>query len=311
MDDDDDDASPSKRGAITSTRLTEYLAENEDAEEALAPCFSFLDTDSKDLEIKVTATTAAPIGKYLASVEGIESLAIVDSTFDKAHTAKALCTRTLTALALNRCEIAPEAFAEFVPLAREAKLLDLAYCALNKRLGDVAPFLRSCACLTSLSLQVNDLGDEGCQKVAEALADVKTVELLDLRWNNIGEKGAESISKLARKLKTVNLSGNAVKSGGARHLLRAMHSETLMSVDMSMNHIANEVLADLIALAGARTTYAEVNLEWNVVSDDDKVEALADALGAESSHLRVQLGNNEVAADADTIADKSRGALNI
>ena len=158
---------------------------------------------------------------------------------------------------------------------------------------------------------MNDLGDDGCERIAGALADAKTMELLDLRWNNIGEKGAEFISKLARKLKTVNLSGNAVKSGGARHLLRSMHSETLTSVDLSMNHIANEVLDDLIALAGSRSTYAEVNLEWNVVSDDDKVEALAEALGAESSHLRVLLGNNEVAADPDTVADKSRGALTV
>ena len=118
------------------------------------------------MEIKVTPSTASPIGKYLASVNGVESLAIVDSSFEEAQTVQAIALSNLkretplNAVALNRCEIASEAFAEFAPLVSEAKMLDLAYCALNKRLDHVAPLLGGCARLTSLSLQVNDLGDD-------------------------------------------------------------------------------------------------------------------------------------------------------
>ena len=82
-------------------------------------------------------------------------------------------------------------------------------------------YLKDDDSLTHLNLYMNELANDGCAAIAEALKDNKKIESLDIGGNNIGAFGAEKLAEALRDngaLETLELGYNPIGVPGGKAL---------------------------------------------------------------------------------------------
>eukprot|EP00933_Yihiella_yeosuensis_P073736 TRINITY_DN82472_c0_g1_i1.p1 TRINITY_DN82472_c0_g1~~TRINITY_DN82472_c0_g1_i1.p1 ORF type:complete len:663 (-),score=152.91 TRINITY_DN82472_c0_g1_i1:236-2146(-) len=248
------------------------------------------------------------------------------------------CNAQLCEWEMTRCRLSKAATDQLIKsiALQPLQLLNLGYNALGpfgaSSLTAAAASANSwTSSLHHLGLEMNGLGDVGCSQVAEALERglLPGLEVLELGWNELSSSCASNLASLLRcssseggeekpkkqhRLSRLGLAGNKLSSEGASTLALAALSQPdrNLELDISMNHVASQILHKLSSWAsgqgknassggkkkGVRTS---ISLEWNVIDDAAAVQNLASCLhesnleaGADCQPL-FRLGNNEVA----------------
>lgn len=104
-----------------------------------------------------------------------------------------------------------------------------------------APGEESC---TDLNVEMNEIGDEGCEAIAKLLFRNKSLATLNMNNNKIGAKGARAIAEALSdehcSLKVLEFEQNEFKTVGARTLAVALrNNESLEILCLNWNKIAS------------------------------------------------------------------------
>eukprot|EP00930_Biecheleria_cincta_P047534 TRINITY_DN3296_c0_g1_i1.p1 TRINITY_DN3296_c0_g1~~TRINITY_DN3296_c0_g1_i1.p1 ORF type:complete len:1665 (-),score=322.84 TRINITY_DN3296_c0_g1_i1:163-5157(-) len=139
--------------------------------------------------------------------------------------------------------------------------------------GSVALLVRQHKNLTHLDLELNGLGDEGCQAIA-----------------------AQTLQDARCSLKLLDLSMNCIQEGGAKALAEALKgNQTLQQLDLRHNRLGAAGGQAIAAGLAVNRFLLSINLEGNDMGPDFGV-AMAAALTAGSMLQRAQLGFNKLGA---------------
>lgn len=196
---------------------------------------------------------------------------------------------------------------------------------LGSILNAASQHLTWASTLSSLSLEMNGFGDEGCLKLVQSQRFLPGLGVLELGWNQITYRSTEALASLLRSssLHRLGLAGNALCTDGAVHLILAAELGRELELDLSMNSITSDCLRQLVGWASepskasqAQAVHLTVNLEWNSIDDPEQVKALAKALldggfqATESGQALFQLANNELRGlPASEILDASANLI--
>lgn len=197
-------------------------------------------------------------------------------------------------------------------------------------------------CLEHLGLEMNGLGDAGCNTITSLLSTgvLQGLETLELGWNELSPFSAEDLAALLGpatadpksptvpdenrqhglclpRLRRLGLAGNRLGSLGAAKLMQTALSEPSreLELDLSMNHVGSPALEQVAEWAnGLEANPAQVcaciGLEWNMIDDVEVVKKVATALARISvpgTRSLLRLANNETELDAAMLpAESSR-----
>ncbi|KAJ8600481.1 hypothetical protein CTAYLR_004474 [Chrysophaeum taylorii] len=117
--------------------------------------------------------------------------------------------------------------------------------------------------LTSLSLEGNDVGDEGVSVLAACLGKSK-ITSLDLRGNRVGDVGAARIAANLGNLTNLNLSLNNIGDRGARVISAALGTNcALQTLGLMWNNIGDEGAIHLKVALETNHTLSTLRLGFN------------------------------------------------
>jgi len=127
--------------------------------------------------------------------------------------------------------------------------------------------------LTSLSLAIRKIGDEGALALTTALISNKTLTELDLSKNEITDIGARAIARLLIMNQTIihlDLGENDIKEEGAKAIAKALKkNRTLISIILNSNLInVNGILA-FAEMLNENPVLTLCNLKYNVTEGDN------------------------------------------
>jgi Ran GTPase-activating protein 1 len=172
-------------------------------------------------------------------------------------------------------------------------LLDLSGNECTAESGEaIAACLKTKSCLVELYLEENELGSQGAKQIAVGIAKLDKLEKLQLNSNEIGTSGAIALVKRAMKLpglKSLEMNGNELTEEGLVRVERMLESAGKAGVlgDMDDNDFEGgdeEEAAEEDEEEEAEEAAIELSQQGGdegdkSKSDEDAVDALADALG--------------------------------
>jgi len=116
----------------------------------------------------------------------------------------------------------------------------------------LASALQTTPCI-SLELKDNQIGDQGVENLAEAIAASLAIRYIGLEGNGISDAGAQILAEAVGNLEfctVLNLRNNNIGSEGARHLANmSAFGRVRRTVDLSDNPIGDEGLVHLFEAA--------------------------------------------------------------
>ena len=143
--------------------------------------------------------------------------------------------------------------------------------------------------LVSLSIEFNDLGDDGVVRLCAGLKQAKKLENLSLSYCNVCERGASEIASQVlpnlTSLKNLELQGNFVRNGGMAALGAALAENTsLETLNLSDNSIEDHVESVAAFRDGVsqNTTLQSINLGGNLIGENC-AKLLAEMLASKSN----------------------------
>eukprot|EP00505_MAST-04D_sp_SCG-Rhode-Island_P000020 Stramenopile-MAST_4_protein_20 len=77
--------------------------------------------------------------------------------------------------------------------------------------------LKQMTALETLDLEINQIGDKGCEYLAPVLKQMTALEVLNLHYNKIGDKGCEALAPVLKQmtaLKELTLWSNQIGDEG-------------------------------------------------------------------------------------------------
>ena len=60
--------------------------------------------------------------------------------------------------------------------------------------GSLCPSITTDRCITSINIDYNNIGDEGCEVLAAALPQCPSIASIDLGGNRIGDEGCKALA---------------------------------------------------------------------------------------------------------------------
>eukprot|EP00435_Cladocopium_sp_Y103_P024248 s5189_g5.t3 len=122
---------------------------------------------------------------------------------------------------------------------------------LGSILSAASQHLTWASTLSSLSLEMNGFGDEGCLKLVQSQRFLPGLGVLELGWNQITYRSTEALASLLRSssLHRLGLAGNALGTDGAVRLILAAELGRELELDLSMNSITSDCLRQLVGWA--------------------------------------------------------------
>jgi len=161
--------------------------------------------------------------------------------------------------------------------------------------------------ITTINFSSNDIGAEGANALAGALARNATITTINLSNNNIGDQGARALAdKLSSNttITTINLRGNYISAEGGRALAETLASNTtITTINLYNNHIGAKGAKALAATLADNTTITRFDLGSNNIGDEG-ARALADALAGNTAITTIDLSRNGIGAEgARALAD--------
>ena len=169
---------------------------------------------------RITSEGAKYIADILGLSESLEVLNLMNNQSIGVMGAQSIAnglkeSKALEELDLSLCSIGDEGVG-YIADALQGK----------DRLEDVSrENVRGNDVLRTLLLKGNHIGNEGAEKIAEALQHNEALEILDLSNNEIGDEGAKIIAKALHgneKIYILNLSGNVIGIEGVKEIVRAL-----------------------------------------------------------------------------------------
>lgn len=125
-------------------------------------------------------------------------------------------------------------------------------------LNELLPVLRSQNCISHVSLEWNNIGNEIMQ-LAEVLMYNDTLKVLDLRNNRIGPEGAGFLAKMLEKnrcLVKLDLRWNELATSGARLLIESLQKpHKIQIIELSGNKIPDDFIQEIENLLSSEITY--------------------------------------------------------
>ena len=181
--------------------------------------------------------------------------------------------------------------------------------------GDaIARALAANTTLTSLSLQGNGVGPQGCALVSGGLARNTILRSLDLAMNNIADDGVEALAPALERaaLESLNLSNNMIGSRGIRGLAGVLRGGNLLlqTLDLSGNEMrprAAEALADALVFNSLLCT---LHLDHNQLGPEGMI-CLAKGLACPSLTTLTLSSNACCDRGARAIAESIQGVWNL
>lgn len=172
----------------------------------------------------------------------------------------------------------------------------------SNQIGDdgiraLAEHAKGLPALAMLSLPDNEIGDAGIRALAEHAKDLPALERLDVRRNQIGDAGVRALAEHANDLPALahlNLSDNQIGDAGVRAMAEhAANLPALAQLDLSGNQIGDAGIRALAEHAANLPVLAILDLSGNRMGDAG-VRALAerargfralDTLGLDSNQI--------------------------
>jgi Ran GTPase-activating protein (RanGAP) involved in mRNA processing and transport len=143
--------------------------------------------------------------------------------------------------------------------------------------------------LVSISIDFNDLGDDGVVRLCAGLKLSKKLESLSLSYCNVGERGAAELAlhvlPNVTSLKNLDLQGNFVRNAGMAAIGCALAENTcLETLNLSDNSIEDHVESVAAFRDGVQqnTTLQSINLGGNLIGEDC-AKLLAEMLASKAS----------------------------
>jgi Ran GTPase-activating protein (RanGAP) involved in mRNA processing and transport len=143
--------------------------------------------------------------------------------------------------------------------------------------------------LVSLSIDFNDLGDDGVTRLCCGLQLSKKLENLSLTYCNVGARGAAELATRVlpnvTSLKNLDLQGNFIRNAGLAALGSALADNTsLETLNVSDNSVEDHVETVAAFRDGVvqNTTLQSINLGGNLIGEDC-AKMLAEMLASKSS----------------------------
>jgi Leucine Rich repeat len=127
-------------------------------------------------------------------------------------------------------------------------------------------------------LSKNEIGDEGCVYIAEALVKNYTLTSIKLDDNSIGDVGGLVVAATLRRgavLMKILLNGNSIGLTGVTRLAEALISDTcLQHLGLGRNNIGNDGTVAIADALRSNTNLARLDLDGNGVSDEGAMAIL-------------------------------------
>jgi Ran GTPase-activating protein (RanGAP) involved in mRNA processing and transport len=134
---------------------------------------------------------------------------------------------------------------------------------------DIADALNKYHVLVSIELNDNSFGDDGCLAMATTLRQNAVLTRISLNGNYIGPAGAVALAKMLQmntSLRELGLGRNSIGNEGAAAIAGSLrHNETLDRLDLRSNRIGSRIgaLAILKALTESNCSLTWLNLQGN------------------------------------------------
>jgi len=151
--------------------------------------------------------------------------------------------------------------------------------------------------LTSLDLFSLDIGDEGTEKVAFAIANNTKCIYLSLWSNGIGMKGAEAIAYALQKnkhLTELDLNSNNLGPEGCEAIsLALLENSALKKIHLDSNEIGDAGATGIALLLDSNKTLRHIDLHDNGITDEG-AEAILGSMKGNSTITHIDVGENKV-----------------
>ena len=163
---------------------------------------------------------------------------------------------------------------------------------------DVVRGLEGCPSLTHLDFRLNEISQEECQRLAQALQErvFPALTYLDLMGNRIGSEGCAAVAEALRagccpNLTYLDLTYNDIEPAGSVRLAEALEKgacPSLSHLDLGMNEIGDEGCAALVLGLRSCPRIKYLDLQRN------NIETLPEALGEVLSLSILNISDNGI-----------------
>lgn len=184
----------------------------------------------------------------------------------------------------------------------------------NAMLAEVAPRgLSAMACLSSLDLSWNDIGNKGAAKVVEAVLPLSFLTTLNLSGNRVADAGAAEVARLVAEsasLVELDVSSNDFSLVGVEAVISAIAGKCrVRHVDLSSNSKASSVPAPLLERLFSTPSLISVAVRDLGITASVAAEFLPVSIGQNRGLVRVDLSRNGVGKGSAAVLDRIFSAL--
>jgi Leucine Rich repeat len=150
--------------------------------------------------------------------------------------------------------------------------------------------------MTSLVLNKNEIADEGCARIADALSKNCVLMSIELNDNSIGDDGCMAMAAALRQntvLTKISLDGNRIGPTGAISLAATLRmNASLRELGLGRNSVGNE---GTVAIAGAlrcNEALYQLDLSGNSIDDEGAMAILKALTESDCSLTKLKLEDN-------------------
>jgi len=254
---------------------------------------------------KVSATGMSELGKSLYYNKSLEDMTVIDNKMgDQLPTAGNNVLESGMATAANMVYGADASYHLSTSLKENQTLTSLTLEENN--LGNegaegiavcLEPIRGRMATLTRLALRKNEIGDKGSLRLAEALRSNSTLVMLDIQENDIGNEGGAAIAAMLGSnttLTEVNLRANDLTAGVCAQFAGVLESNKhLLELNLRRNSLKDEGCATLAKALERNSTLKRLHLSSNLIGNEG-CSSLADSLKLNSGLEDIYLEINNI-----------------
>ncbi|CAE7246186.1 NLRC3 [Symbiodinium sp. CCMP2592] len=161
----------------------------------------------------------------------------------------------------------------------------------------LANALKANESITTVNLEGDVMGAEGCEALADALTINRTIANIGLAYNYFEDEGCKAIAgalKTNRSIARIDLNWNRIGPRGSQALADAlMVNRAITSINLRSNNIGDEGCEALADALKTNTTIRSINLEMNGIGAQGG-KAVAEALKSNDSIANIQLERNSI-----------------
>eukprot|EP01060_Flectonema_neradi_P030809 TRINITY_DN4545_c0_g1_i1.p1 TRINITY_DN4545_c0_g1~~TRINITY_DN4545_c0_g1_i1.p1 ORF type:complete len:448 (+),score=90.72 TRINITY_DN4545_c0_g1_i1:49-1344(+) len=162
----------------------------------------------------------------------------------------------------------------------------------------------------NLCLWHNDIGKKGAAAIADLLHDHELIMDLNISWNSIGDDGLDKISNALIAGKTVlkngNFAHNIIGDIGGREIAKVLELSltTLEKINLSNNDIGDAGAEAIAKAMSKNTTLKQLDLSHNKIGPPGAA-FLAEMISSNKHLMSLQLQRNHFGEDSKTLLSEA------